>query len=151
MLGVIFMALKNYTTTISVDKTINEIQKILSTHKAKAILTEYDDLGQVSALSFKIETIHGEVGIKLPAKQGNVLKILQIQKKKNTKIKSTKDQAERTAWRNIKDWIDAQMALVDTEMVEIDEVFLPYILNKNGSTLYESFVNNQLLLGEGEN
>ncbi len=144
------MALKNYTTTISVEKTINEIQKILSTHKAKAILTEYDDFGQVSVLSFKIETIHGEIGIKLPARQDNVLKILQIQKKKNTKIKATKDQAERTAWRNIKDWIDAQMALVDTEMVEIDEVFLPYILNKNGSTLYESFVNNQLLLEVGD-
>lgn len=42
------------------------------------------------------------------------------------------------------------MALVDTEMVEIDEVFLPYILNKNGSTLYESFVNNQLLLEVGD-
>lgn len=144
------MTLKNYTTTISVEKTINEIQKILSTHKAKAILTEYDDFGQVSVLSFKIETIHGEIGIKLPARQDNVLKILQIQKKKNTKIKATKDQAERTAWRNIKDWIDAQMALVDTEMVEIDEVFLPYILNKNGSTLYESFVNNQLLLEVGD-
>lgn len=144
------MALKNYTTTISVEKTINEIQKILSTHKANAILTEYDDFGQVSVLSFKIETIHGEIGIKLPARQDNVLKILQIQKKKNTKIKATKDQAERTAWRNIKDWIDAQMALVDTEMVEIDEVFLPYILNKNGSTLYESFVNNQLLLEVGD-
>lgn len=145
------MSLKNYTTTISVDKTINEIQKILSTHKAKAILTEYDEFGKISALSFKIETIHGEVGIKLPAKQENVLKILQIQKRKNSKIKANKEQAEKTAWRNIKDWIDAQMALVDTEMVEIDEVFLPYILNKNGTTLYESFINNQLLLGEGEN
>ena len=32
------MALKNYTTTIKTEKTINEIQQILAKHKAKAIL-----------------------------------------------------------------------------------------------------------------
>lgn len=38
------------------------------------------------------------------------------------------------------------MALVDTEMVEVEEVFLPYILNQKGQTLYEAFEKKQLLL-----
>lgn len=38
------------------------------------------------------------------------------------------------------------MALVDTEMVEVEEVFLPYILNQKGQTLYEVFEKKQLLL-----
>lgn len=143
------MALKNYTTTISSEKTIAEIQTILAKHKAKAILTEYDDYGQVVALSFKIETPQGILGIRLPAKQEKVLKVLEIQKRKDGKIKATKEQASKTAWRNIKDWIDAQMALIDTEMVQVDEVFLPYILNEKGQTLYEKFRANQLLV-EGE-
>ena len=34
-------------------------------------------------------------------------------------------QANRTAWRIIKEWILAQMALIETEMVSVEEVFLP--------------------------
>lgn len=143
------MSLKNYTTTIKVEKTINEIQQILAKHKAKAILTEYGDIGNVIAVSFKIETPQGILGIRLPAKQDNVLKVLRTQKIKNSAIKATNEQAERTAWRNVKDWIDAQMALIETEMVTIDEVFLPYIMNNKGQTLYEVFKeNNYLMLGE---
>ena len=140
------MAIKNYTTTIKTEKTINEIQQILAKHKAKAILTEYDGSGNVAALSFKIDAPQGMIAIRLPAKQDNVLKILQIQKRKNNSIKATKEQAERTAWRNIKDWIDTQMALIDTEMVQIEEIFLPYILNSRGETVYQMFENRRLML-----
>ncbi|CDE15049.1 unknown [Clostridium sp. CAG:470] len=140
------MALKNYTTTIKTEKTINEIQQILAKHKAKAILIEYGDAGSVVAISFKINTSQGIVGIRLPARQENVLKVLRIQKANNSVIKATNEQAERTAWRNIKDWIDAQMALIETEMVTVDEVFFPYILNDRGQTLYETFKENNTLM-----
>lgn len=141
------MAIKNYTTTIKSEKTIGEIQLILAKHKAKAILTEYDSEGNVIALSFKVDTINGEVGIKLPVNTEKVLQVLKNQSKNNTQVKATKEQALKTGWRNIKDWIDAQMALIETEMVTIDQIFLPYILNKDGQTLYETFRENQLMLG----
>ena len=140
------MAIKNYTTTIKTEKTISEIQQILAKHKATAILIEYGDTGRVIAISFKINTSQGIIGIRLPARQENVLKVLKIQKAKNSTIKATNEQAERTAWRNIKDWIDAQMALIETEMVTIDEIFLPYTLNNRGQTLYEVFKENRILL-----
>ena len=140
------MAIKNYTTTIKTEKTISEIQQILAKHKATAILIEYGDTGSVIAISFKINTSQGIIGIRLPARQENVLKVLKIQKAKNSTIKATNEQAERTAWRNIKDWIDAQMALIETEMVTIDEIFLPYTLNNRGQTLYEVFKENRILL-----
>ncbi len=140
------MALKNYTTTIDSAKTIAEINQILGKHKAKAILTEFNENGEVSALSFKIDTANGEIGIKLPAKVEKVLKVLEMQKRKDTKIKATQEQAVKVAWRNIKDWIDVQMALIDIDMVEIEEVFFPYILNKNGQTLYSNFKEKSLLL-----
>lgn len=140
------MAIKNYTTTIKTEKTISEIQQILAKHKATAILIEYGDTGSVIAISFKIATPQGIAGIRLPARQENVLKALRIQKAKNSAIKATNEQAERTAWRNIKDWIDAQMALLETEMVTIDEIFLPYTLNNKGQTLYEVFKEDRILL-----
>lgn len=143
------MSIKNYTTTISSVKTISEIQKILAEHKAKAILTEFDNDGNVSAVSFKIDTINGEVGIKLPINVENVLIVLRKQKKNNTRINATYEQALKTGWRNIKDWIDAQMALIETEMATMDQVFLPYILNKEGQTLYEMFNSKKLMLEGG--
>lgn len=141
------MALKNYTTTIDSTKTIGEIQGILAKHGANAIMTEYND-GQVVALSFKIKTLNGEIGVKLPANIDRVLQVLKNQRKRNNQVKDTREQAAKTAWRIIKDWIDVQMAILETEMVEMEEIFLPYVLNKEGQTLYEAFKNNKLMLNE---
>jgi hypothetical protein len=48
------MLLLNYTTKVSIEKTVGEIHKCLATHGANAILSEYDDKGKVIALSFNI-------------------------------------------------------------------------------------------------
>ena len=37
------------------------------------------------------------------------------------------DQAYRVAWRNILDWVQAQMALLEIGMAKMEEVFLPYM------------------------
>lgn len=140
------MPLKNYTTNINSGRTIGEIQQILSKHGTTAIMTEYEN-GEAVALSFKINTIRGEVGIKLPSNIDKVLRVLKNQKQNNTQIKDTKEQATRVAWRIIKDWVEAQMAILETQMVEMEEIFLPYMINNNGQTLYESFKNNQLMIG----
>lgn len=141
------MAIKNYTTTISVNKTIGEIQGILSKHGATAIMTEYDN-GNVTGLSFKIMTLRGELGIRLPSNTDRVLQVLKNQRKNNNQVKDTFEQANKVAWRIIKDWVDAQMAILETEMVEMEQIFLPYVLNNKGKTLYQEFKENQLLLGE---
>jgi hypothetical protein len=60
-------------------------------------------------------------------------------------------QAVRTAWRIVKDWTEAQMALVETQMVTTQEVFLPYAVMRDGRTLSEHVESNPaLLLGTGE-
>jgi hypothetical protein len=51
-------------------------------------------------------------------------------------------QAKRVAWRQILRWVQAQLALVETDMVRIEEVFMPYLLNKKGQTLYEAIAVN---------
>ena len=62
------------------------------------------------------------------------------------KVKPDREQAERTAWRNIRDWILAQMAFVEAGNVEGDEVFLPYLTDGKGKTLYQVYKDGQLLL-----
>lgn len=41
---------------------------------------------------------------------------------------------------------NAQLAILETEMVTIDQVMIPYFVTKSGSTVYELYENNQLLL-----
>lgn len=143
------MAILNYTTTIDAYKSISEIQYQLVKHGATAILTEYTNEQKILGISFKINTQNGTIGIKLPANVDPVLKILENEKKKrNSSVKATYEQAERVAWRILKDWVEAQMAILETQMVQIEEIFLPYILNKSGQTVFERYQNNILMLEE---
>ena len=54
------------------------------------------------------------------------------------------------AWRIVKDWAEAQMALLETQMVSTQDVFLPYAVMQDGSTLAERVRESpQFLLGTG--
>lgn len=139
------MPILNYTTQISSFKTVAEIQQILVKHGAKRIVQDYDENGAISAVCFLINTLIGEQGVRLPANVDAVDKVLQRQK-----VKGGREQAERVAWRIVKDWVEAQMAILESQMVTIDEVFLPYIINADGQTVYQLFQSKQLLLGQGE-
>lgn len=141
------MALLNYTTKIDVEKTIGEIQKVLASHGASAILTDYED-GYVKAISFKILLNGNPVGFRLPTDWNPVLELLK-EDRKVPRALCTRDQAVRVAWRIVKDWILAQMAIIDTRMVEMEDVFLPYAVTKSGQTLAESFKSGNNLLGSG--
>lgn len=138
------MPLLNYTTKVDIYTTLGVIQGQLVKHGAKKIMQDYDDNGKIAALSFLIETPVGERGIRLPANVDAVYEVLRRQK-----VKCDRDQAERVAWRIVKDWVEAQMAILESEMVQMDEIFLPYMINGSGQTLFEAYRSNQLLL-EGE-
>ena len=139
------MPILNYTTKVDVYTTLGQIQGILVKHGAKKIMQDYDDAGHIAALSFMIDTPTGIRGIRLPASTDMVQKVLTKQK-----VKCDRDQAERVAWRIIKDWVEAQMAILESEMVQIDEIFLPYMVNDNGQTFFEVYRINQLMLNGGD-
>jgi len=145
------MPLLNYTTQIEAIKTVGEIQGILAGHGAKSIKTDYDD-GQVAALSFLVLTPHGEVGIRLPVDPDAVLKVLTQQNRlgKIPKRFINRAQAVRVAWRIVKYWVQAQMAILETEMVKMEQIFLPYVITDSGKTLYEAMIDRHFQLGPGE-
>ena len=55
-------------------------------------------------------------------------------------------QAKRVAWRIVKDWVEAQMALLDTTMMSLDQIFLPYMLLTPEQTVYERVKGLQFAL-----
>ncbi|GAG18875.1 unnamed protein product, partial [marine sediment metagenome] len=59
----------------------------------------------------------------------------------------SEEQALRTAWRQVLRWIQAQIAMIDSEIVSTEEVFMPYLqIKENGQTLFEVFQSNPKFL-----
>jgi hypothetical protein len=145
--------LLNYTTQIPATKTAAEIMEILAKHGATAVLVDYDELGSAEALSFKIKTPGGSVvPIRLPVDWKAVLCVFESQGLKGAY--SNRSQATRTAWRIVKVWVEAQMAILQTGMVRMEEVFLPYLVTGGGKTLYQAIADSQFQLpqsGAGSN
>jgi len=143
------MPILKYTTSISAQKTVGEIMRILANHGAKAILTNYDDAGQVESLSFQIATPQGDIGIRLPVDPDAALKVMSRQGVTNKYL--NRAHATRVAWRIVKHWVEAQMAIVETEMVRAEQVFLPYMMVDGNHTLYDAMKEKHFLLNQGEN
>lgn len=154
------MALLNYTSNVPHGKTAAEIADILRKGGAQAVLTEYDPEGQyITALSFKISLKGQPITFRLPCDWKPVYEVMFAEKKnpyvdekKRLALDTTrKDQAMRTAWRIVKDWVEAQMALVQVKMVRTEQVFLPYAVMANGRTLGEHIESDPgFLLGNGK-
>lgn len=136
--------IKNFSTQIAVEKTIAEIEFMLSKYGATKIMKEYDPEGHPVTLVFGIMTDRGELPVKLPMRTEKILEVFKMQvsnKKLPRKFWSgdwAKEQADRVGWRIIKDWLDAQLTLIGIQMVKIEEIFLPYAYDsKSGQTLFQ--------------
>jgi hypothetical protein len=142
------LAILNYTTEIAASKTIGEVQSLLVKAGARKIMTDYDDEGNPTTISFLVATLWGDRGFILPANIESVYKVLtrQASQRKVAARYATKEQASRVGWRIIKDWVEAQLAIIETEMVTLDQVFLPYMVVDKERSLYQLMAAHQLAL-----
>jgi hypothetical protein len=135
------MALKNYTTSISVEKTMMEIEGILAKNGATHIYKMYNNKGVPVALAFKAVVADQMIAFKLPMEEEKILVVFKnaVHKKElPSKYFNDMDQARRTGWRIIKDWISAQMALLEIRVAKFEEIFLPYMYDeRQDKTLYQ--------------
>lgn len=139
------MPLLNYSTKISPEQTIGEIQKILSRHGVQAMMTEYEGRN-VASVSFKMLVSDQTVSFRLPCKWSAVLEIFKNDPVYRRRGAASEEQAIRTSWRIIKEWVDAQLALVEINMVTIPQVFLPYSIMKDGRILADHVAANPAFL-----
>lgn len=154
------MPILNYTSTVDAGKTAQEIAHCLSQHGAQAVLTEYDpEENYVAAISFIISLNGRKITFRLPCDWKPVYEVMYKNKEpySNYDKRLARQQSEwrlqaiRTAWRIVKDWVEAQMALVETQMVRTEQVFLPYAMMTDGRTLAQAMESNpEFLLGSGK-
>jgi len=133
------MPLKDYSTKISVHTTIGEIQGLLAKARVKHLMTSFDDSGNPTAVTFMVPTRHGDQGFRLPANVDRVHLLLSQQHSTGQIDRrfSTREQAARVAWRVIRDWLAAQVALIEMEMVELETIMLPYLMVDRDHTMAE--------------
>jgi hypothetical protein len=137
----------NYTTTVTTLKSIGEIQGMLVAHGAKHILIDYDHEEPVG-LAFIVPTAYGDAPFRLPA---NIEKVQAVLNRQHVRSQVHKDMAARVAWRILKDWVRAQMAILETDMVTMDQIFLPYMeATEDGKTLYDYMRDHHLQLPRGK-
>jgi hypothetical protein len=129
------MPILNYTTTISVEKSMSEVISALTRRGVTRVSTLFDD-GAPAGIAFTMLTDYGVREFELPVKTAGVLRAMTADKKV-ARSQCTPQQAARVAWRIAKDWLEAQSALIDAELAKLDEVMLPYMVtNAKGDTVY---------------
>lgn len=145
------MPILNYTTKISAEATVTQIERLLQKHGARSVLKDYSS-GMVIALAFKVDSPSGEICIRLPINVGAVHAVLrdQYMKRNIARQYSLEEHAYRVAWRILKDWCEAQMAILETQMVTIDQVFFAYVLGPGGKTIHQLVHEQKFLTRGGE-
>jgi hypothetical protein len=136
--------LKNYTSSVPVAKTVSRIEEVIAKSGASGITKDYE-AGHLTALCFHISLPNGKlVTIRLPANteavQQAMLKNVKRQRA-GTRAKIM-EQAERTAWKLMQDWVEIQLSLIEMQQAEWLQVFLPYIWDGK-QTLYTMLKEGQ--------
>jgi hypothetical protein len=134
----------NYTTVIAASKTAGECIAMLAEHGADQIGMSYADKKPVG-LTFRVETVHGHRQFSLPVNVEGVFRAL-VRANHTGGIPpkyASREQAERTSWRVLKDWLEVQLALVDAGIAELEESMLAYVHVAPGITMAQAWRENE--------
>jgi hypothetical protein len=143
------MTIMNYTTQVNAEKTIMEIEQILIKFGASGVFKEYK--GQkVSGIMFFLVKDNQKIPFKIPMNiekaRSIVLKLVKDKKLAGKYLTEPlrSEQGERITFRVIKDWLHAQLSLMEIEFADPVEIFLPYAYNMvEDKTMYQKFLENK--------
>jgi hypothetical protein len=148
------MFLKNYTSQVPVSETIRRIEQVLIRCGVLGITKEYAPDATVSAIMFHLPLENrATITVRLPADKDRALEALWldyvgpdkewlnvkrdafVSGNKKKRRRDFAEQAERTAWKIVQDWVEVQMSMIQMQQAETVEVFMPYVWDGK-ETLY---------------
>lgn len=122
--------IKNYTSGVPIERTLARIESALVRGGATNVAKDYKE-GMLEAVCFStINPTDGtRVSVRLPANSEGVYNVLRdsIKKPRKGTLEKLREQANRTAWKLMQDWVEIQMSLIAMRQSEFLQVFLPYI------------------------
>lgn len=139
------MNIKNYTSSVPVERSVMLIEHQLSRAGAQTISKWYDENKDLAGISFQILSAGIPFVFRLPAKWKECEKVFlrEIQRPTPEKNQRAKEQAQRTAWKILYEWVMIQVSLIELQQAEVLEVFLPYCYDPNSDkTFFERIRGN---------
>jgi len=142
------MNLRNYTSSVPVAASLQAIETLLARAGAQQIAKSYKD-GEITGIVFSLPFGEGPqrqvMLFKLPAKPEVVTKLMlaEVKKPRRGTAQRVAEQAERTAWALLRDWVHVQLSIIQMEQAEAIQVFLPYAYDPtNEQTFFERLKGN---------
>lgn len=141
------MNIKNHTSEIPASTSQARIEKRLVSAGAKNILKSYDDNQTCNAISFILPVDGKQLTFQLPAKVEEIYNALVAEYTRPTprSFEICRQQAERTAWKIISDWVDIQLTMIALEQAEVLQMFFPFLTNGK-ETFYQRIKNDDFKL-----
>jgi len=135
---------KDYTTKIGAQQTANECVSLLARAGADHVALAFDQR-RPSGLSFRLNTPIGPRDFRLPVNVAGMRKRLERSEaegdfagaRQRRGAFSSREHAERVAWRVCWHWLDSVVALVQAEMADMSEAFAQYRVLPGGQTVAE--------------
>ncbi len=136
------MAILNYTTKVPAEKTVALIMQKLVEFGVRNVSLDYDEKKNASGIQFTFLLPDGKpLLFRLEENSPGVLKALNNAANVPQKL-CTIEHARNVAWRIKKDFIEAQLALVEAGIASLPEMFIGDLVDKKGSRLIEVFAQN---------
>lgn len=141
------ISIKNYTSSVPAETSIARIESKLAAAGASGIMKLYENK-QVSALVFRFE-LHGgkSFSFRVPSNTSACYDALwkdyclRVSRPRDDTKRTIREQAHRTAWKLVQDWVDIQISMIVMRQVQFLEVFLPYAWDGK-QTYFESLQAN---------
>lgn len=118
------MNIKNYTSEVPAEKSIQRIKNLLIDAHARDIIERYDNRVCVG-IAFVIPMENRFLTFELPAKIDRVKK--HLIKVKRMRESTAQMQAGRTAWKTLAEWVEIQITMIILDQADPLELFFPYL------------------------
>lgn len=138
------------STEVPAERSAMSILSLLQAAGAKSVNMRYSETRDLCGIDFVFAvSVTGamlEFPFAIPARV-EVLVNHMVSQRKHLSVRekaAITAKAKRVAWRQLFRWVEAQIALVDTGMVSVAEVFTPYCIDRSGRTVFEVLMDNRL-------
>jgi len=119
-------AIKYESTTVAAIDSASNIAGLVMRYGGTRFEQRWDPFtGEITGIRFAIRTDEGEVPIRLEAQTDTIVEILKGKVKRSKKTEADfRAQAQRIAWRQLKDFVEQALLAVETGLFNLASAFM---------------------------